>query len=337
MRNIFERKLDSRSAVFAEAEALLDDGLDLDFVLGLFPDEGEGLGDELSVTAGVAATCVAETPSYYFEASLKSRFIEAGMSRPAVPAPAAPPVRQYPGRTALATFSVAVASVAMGVLALGFVTAGNAVPGDWNYSFKMANERLQYSLSHGSGRVDVQIRQTESRVQEIRVLASHGDASPDQIQTLTHEVQALGDLAKTQPLDDVQKARILGLADTTHVVLNDARQRQPALDPSVNAATNAVDDVVTVLAAPASPTPAATATASPTAAAASPSPKPSATASPSASATATPPTATPSPTDTATPSPTPSPTATTSPSATPKPSTTPAPGGTASPPPETTP
>jgi TolA-binding protein len=338
MRNIFERKPDSRSAVFAEAEALLDDGLDLDFVLGLFPDEAEWLGDELSVASGVAATCVAETPSYYFEASLKSRFIEAGMSRPAVPAPAAPPVRQYPGRTALATFSVAVASVAMGVLALGFVTAGNAVPGDWNYSFKMANERLQYSLSHGSGRVDVQIRQTESRVQEIRVLASHGDASPDQIQTLTHEVQALGDLAKTQPLDDVQKARILGLADTTHVVLNDARQRQPALDPSVNAATNAVDDVVTVLAAPASPTPAATATAtaSPTTAA-SPTPKPSATASPAASATATPPPATPSPTATATPSSTPSPTPTTPPSATPRPGTTPAPSETASPPPETTP
>ena len=335
MRNIFVRTVDTRSALFAEAQALLDDGLDLDFVLGLFPDDAEWLTDELTVAAGVAEACAAETPSYYFEASLKSRFIAAGLSRPTVPAPTAPPVRQYPGRTALASFSVAAASIAMGVLALGFVTAGNAVPGDWNYSFKMANERLQYSLSHGNGRVDVQIRQAEARVQEIRVKASEGRASPDQIESLTHEVQALGDLAKTQPLDDVQKARILGLADTTHVVLNDALQRQPALDPSVNAATNAVNDVVTVLAAP---TPTATPTASPTAAA-STTPKPSVTPSPGPASTATPPTATP----TSTPQPSPSPSATSAPSETPTPSVTPSASATphasqtAGPPPTATP
>ncbi|MGH2632029.1 MAG: hypothetical protein ACRDG3_01345 [Tepidiformaceae bacterium] len=312
MRNIFERKLDTRSALFAEAQALLDDGLDLDFVLGLFPDDAEWLADELTVASAISEACAAETPSYYFEASLKSRFVAAGMSRPVVPAPTPAPVRQYPGRTAFASFAVAAASIAMGVVALGFVTAGNAVPGDWNYSFKMANERLQYSLSSGNGRVDVQISHTEARVQEIRILASKGDASAGDIQTLTHEVQALGDLARTQPLDDVQRARILGLADTTHVVLNDARERQPALDPSVNAATNAVNDVVTVLAAP---TPTATATASPTTVASS-TPKPSETASPVPSGTPTPPTAT------STPPPSPSPSATAAPSETPSPTVT---------------
>lgn len=324
MRNILERKADSRAELFAEAQALLDDGLDLDFVLGLFPDDAQWLAGELGTAAGLRETSAAETPSYYFEASLKARFVAAGVARPAVPSPVAAPVRQYPGRTAFASFAVAAAAIAMGIVTLGFVTANNAVPGDWNYSFKMANERLQYSLSHGNGRVDVQISQTEARVQEIRVLASEGHASADQIETLTHQVEALGDLAKTQPLDDVQRARILGLADTTHVVLNDARQRQPALDPSVNAATNAVNDVVTVLATPAA-TPTATATASPSA---SPSPTVTGTGTPPASAT----TATASPTE---PSKTPEPSGTALPATTPEPGATPHGTGTAATPPAT--
>ncbi len=332
MRNIFERRADAHAVLFAEAQAFIDDGLDLDFVLELFPEDADWLGDELGLAAGVADAYATEAPSYYFEASLKSRFLAAAAARAEAPAPA--PVRQSPYRTAIATFSIAAAALVMGALALGFVTSGGAVPGDWNYSFKRANEHLQYALSHGNGRVDVQIRQTEARVQEIRVLSSRGDASPADIQSLAQQVAALGNLAKTQPLDNVTRARILGVADTTSVVLKDARDRQPALDPSVNAASTAVNNVVTVLATPSSTpatTPAATAapSATPTA-----NPSPSASASPTASpsTTPTPPSATASPTPTAPASKTPSPTASPSSTAVPSPTTpSPAPTGTTAP------
>lgn len=329
MRNIFERRADDRAVLFAEAQAFIDDGLELDFVLELFPEDADWLGDELGLAAGVADTYATEAPSYYFEASLKTRFLAAAAARAEAPAPA--PVRQSPYRTAIATFSVAAAALIMGVLALGFITSGGAVPGDWNYSFKRANEHLQYALSHGNGRVDVQIRQTEARVQEIRVLSSRGDASPADIQSLAQQVAALGNLAKTQPLDNVTRARILGVADTTSVVLKDARERQPALDPSVNAASTAVNNVVTVLATP-SGTPAATTVAPSATPTANPSPSPSPSPAASPSATPTPPPATPSPTPTAAVSKTPSPTASPSSTAVPLPTTpSPAPTSTTAP------
>ncbi len=309
LRHLFEHKADQRDIVFAEAQALIDDGLDLDFVLGLFPDDADWLRDELAFTGEVKDAVAFAPPSYYFEGTLKSRFIAAGRAaaQPVAPAPVSPL------RTAFASLGVLAATGIVGAITLGFVTAGEAVPGDWNYTFKIANERLQYALSNGNERVDIQLRQAEARVYEIKTRTRSGDVNASDLASLQREAQAIADLARQQPLDDFQQARVKAIADTSKTVLSDVRAVKPDLDPSVKAASAAVDDAVTTAL---SPIPTAAATASPTA-----SPTATATKTGTAKATASP-SATNSPTSTSTPEPTATSTSTPEPTATVSPSTT---------------
>lgn len=298
IRQLFERKPSPEAQVLAEAQALLDDGLDLDFVLGLFPAEAEWLADMLETSAAIEEAYAGESASYYFEGSLKAKFLAAA-NRPA-PTPIALPVPQYSGaRTAVASMGVVSAAAAVGVLALGFITAGDAVPGDWNYTFKLANERLEYTLSRGDGRVDVQFRQTENRVYELQRLTRRGDVSVSTLESIEREARALAELSKIQPLDEVQKARAKSLAEQGSAVFTEAR-KQPEIDPArVDAAAAAFNDAVaTALGAPVTELPTVTA---------SPSPEPTETSTPSPSSTAE--TATPAPDPSATTTPEPSETA----------------------------
>ncbi|MCZ2111574.1 MAG: hypothetical protein LC118_18775 [Dehalococcoidia bacterium] len=318
LRHLFEHKASQHDTVFAEAQALIDDGLDLDFVLGLFPEDADWLRDELAFTGELTDAIAFAPPSYYFEGTLKSRFIAAGRAAAQPVAPAT----VSPLRTAFASLGVLAATGIVGAITLGFVTAGEAVPGDWNYTFKIANERLQYALSNGNERVDIQLRQAEARVYEIKTRTSRGDVSASDLASLQREAQAIADLARQQPLDDFQQARVKAIADTSKTVFSDVRAVKPALDPSVKAASAAVDDAVTTALSPIA-TPTATATASP---AASPTASSTATKTASPSPDASPAkSATPQPTATATS--TPEPTAT----ASPNPSETPAATPTASP------
>ncbi|MBA4181896.1 MAG: hypothetical protein C0506_15000 [Anaerolinea sp.] len=293
MRNFFDPRPGYDAAVFAEAQALADDGLDREFVLGLFPDDAEWLDGLLAFSGGLKDAISADPPSYYFEASLKSRFLAAG--REAARAPEPQPVFPFARmRTVAASMSVALSAAVVSVITLGFVTAGSAVPGDWNYSFKLANERIEYTLSRGDSRVDVQFRLAEARVQEIRVLSSRGDVSASDLASLEREARALGDLARTQQFDDEQLERLKGIANRSAVVLNETRQKQPGLEPEVAAAAAAVNSVATTaLATPPPATPSATVT---------PTQTPDATTTPPASVTPTPATAgTPATTPQATP------------------------------------
>ena len=287
IRQLFERKPSYEAQVLAEAQSLLDDGLDLDFVLGLFPHDEEWLEGMLQTSAAIEAAYAGDSASYYFEGSLKAKFLAAA-NRPA-PAPIVLPAPQYSGaRTAVASMGVVSAAAGIGVLALGFITAGDAVPGDWNYTFKLANERLEYTLSRGDGRVDVQFRQTENRVYELQRLTRRGDVSVSTLESLEREARALAELSKIQPLDDVQKARAKSLAEQGSAVFTEAR-KQPEIDAArVDAAAAAFSDAVaTALGAPVHELPTATATASP-------EPEPTGTGTPEPSATAEP-TGTPTP------------------------------------------
>lgn len=300
IRQLFERKPSPEAQVLAEAQALLDDGLDLDFVLGLFPAEAEWLAGMLETSAAIEEAYAGESASYYFEGSLKAKFLAAA-NRPA-PTPIALPAPQYSGaRTAVASMGVVSAAAAVGVLALGFVTAGDAVPGDWNYTFKLANERLEYTLSRGDGRVDVQFRQTENRVYELQRLTRRGDVSVSTLESIEREARALAELSKIQPLDEVQKARVKSLAEQGSAVFTEAR-KQPEIDPArVDAAAAAFNDAVaTALGTPLDEPPVATA---------SPSPEPVETGTPTPGATAVTETPSPSPDPSATATPEPSPTA----------------------------
>jgi hypothetical protein len=314
IRQLFERKPSYEAQVLAEAQSLLDDGLDLEFVLGLFPDEADWLEGMLETSGAIEEAYAGESASYYFEASLKSRFLAAASRPAAAPAPLTLPAPAYsPVRALSASMGVVAAAAALGTVALGFVTADDAVPGDWNYTFKLANERLEYTLSRGDGRVDVQLRQAENRVYEMQRLADKGNVSVATLESLQREARALAELSKTQPLDDVQKARAKSLAEQGSAVLTEAR-KQPEIDPArVDAAAAAFNDAVaTALGVPVSELPIAT-----PAATATPEPSATATATGTALPSTTPATTTPEPTPastTATPeatsSATPDPTAT---------------------------
>jgi hypothetical protein len=320
--SLFDRKPGPRAAILAEARSLMDDGLTLDFVIDLFPEDAEWLRPALALTASLTDSYTAEPASFFFEAELKAKFLAAA-DNPRVPAPAAPPATAFPFKTAVTTLTLASAAAAAGVVTLGFVTAGGAVPGDWNYSFKLAGERLQYALSRGDQRVNIQIGQAEARVYEIQQLSQKGDVSTSDISRLQDEVQAIASLAQAKPLDDVQKARLQGVAQTSQVVLNDTKAKQPSLGEPVVAAGEAIHAAV-VMALAATPVPTATATTTTTASATAtltPATTPSVTTTPTPTETTAPTkTATPEPTATATETPPPSATAAPSSSATAPPS-----------------
>lgn len=323
---IIDRKPGFDARIFAEAQALLDEGLERAFVLELYPAESPWLGPLLSTSSAIIGAAEAEEPTWYFEASLKQRFIEAGIRRarhevePARPVPSTGWGRV---RAGFAGVGVAGVAAAVGVLSIGVLTADNASPGDWNYAFKVGSERIDYRLSEGNGRVNVQLYQTDARVQEIIQLSSQGKLSANDLDRLAGEAEALARLAQQRPLDSQQRARLVDIGGAAVAVLQDVRVKQPNLEPAVDTTVKKVVDAVaaglggpvaTITEPPATPSP-------------SPAASPVATGTPAPTetpgtpiATATPETpaapATPAPEETETPSseePTPTPEATAAP------------------------
>lgn len=298
IRKLFERKASHEAELLAEAQALLDDGLELEFVLGLFPDDAAWLEPLLAFTTDYEDVFSREPASYYFEASLKSKFLGAAQApRPVVPVVVTAPSFS-PMRTAIASMSVASAAAAIGILSLGFITAGDSVPGDWNYTFKLANERFEYTLSRGDGRIDAQLRQVENRVTELNKLSERGEVSPSQFERVVREFDALQQLSRSQELDALQKSQLESAHKNAAAVINEAATKQPDVAPRAEAAAAAIDDSVAVaLATPtgvptAEPTPATTATPEsptpdPTATGTPTPPDPTETPTPEASATST--------------------------------------------------
>jgi hypothetical protein len=249
MKRLFDRQPGYDAALFAEAQALIDDGLDAEFVLALYPADAEWLTPLLETTGAIIDATRGEQPSYFFEASLKQRFLVAAREQQTRPAPAPVPLfGSAPSngslRTAFAGTAVAAAAAVVGVVTLGFVTAGQAVPGDWNYTFKLAHERLDYSLSSGGHRVDIQLGQTEARVQEIIQLSRGGTVSTGDLQKLEAEASQLADLARTNGLDDLQKARLRSIGEASVKVLTDVSQKQQDLNPAVESAITSVTEAV---------------------------------------------------------------------------------------------
>jgi len=325
---LFQRTVDPREALYAEAQALVDDGLDPSFVLGLYPGEADWLAPLLHTATELGESYAAGQPSFYFEGSLKARFLAAARERFEVQ-PVSTGARL---RTAFAAGSVMLASGAVAVLTLAFVTANSAVPGDWNYSFKLAHERMQYALSRGDGRVDVQIGQAEERVKELQQRSSHGDVSSSDLEKVQREVLDLAATLQSVPgLDADKKERVKNVVQTGSAIVETVSGK-PGLETAAASTKKALEDtataagVGTVTAVTPTTTTEPTATVGP-AASATASVSPAGT--PSVPASVTPPgTATPPPTATATPVPSPSP----GPGSSPSPTATTAPISEASPP-----
>jgi hypothetical protein len=269
MRFLLDRKPDRESELFAEASALVDDGLDADFVLGLYPDDAEWLAPLLATGAAVSEAAETEQPSYFFEASLKSKFLAA--AREGQQAQAMPRAVGYQPqssvRTAVASAGIMLGASVMGILTLGFVTSDQAVPGDWNYSFKRAQERVEYALARGDNKVDVQIDHTRARVAEISKRGEN--ASAGDVKRLTSELAELEDLALSNDLDPLQRAEIESVYRSVKAVLPTVENQAP---PEVVRNANEVNERVFAAASGGaaslpSPTPTATPTASATASA----------------------------------------------------------------------
>lgn len=240
----FGRTPDPEAEIYSEAQALLDDGLERDFVLSLFPDDAEWLEDLLETSLLIGGGYASEEPSYYFEASLKAKFI-AGEIAPqtAVPEPI-PAARFSPVRTAFASVIVLIAATGFGGLIFGFVTSDDSVPGDWNYAFKLAGERLEYSLSRGDGRVDVQIDHAEARVFEIHQLSDNGNLTKDAIDSFTRELGNLLDLAASNEFGPVQAAKTTSIHDSVIELLTAAAQSDEPIAAPAAQAISALEEVV---------------------------------------------------------------------------------------------
>lgn len=243
MRIPFRTQPGHNAAVLSEAQAMLESGQDRDIVLAVFEQDADWLAPLLDFSEDISDALDTEPPSYYFEASLKSRFLEAANERryrPAIqPAPAASRVK-----TGFASATVLAGTAVAAFATLGFVTADNAVPGDWNYSFKTTQERMEYALARGDNKLDVQINQTQARVYEIQVLTKRGSISPNEIHKLEAEVAQLRSAVEKRPTDDVQKQQLRALQDLSTVVLNAATEKNEAVKPAAASALSAVTEAV---------------------------------------------------------------------------------------------
>lgn len=248
---LFDRAPGIDAATFAEAQALVDDGLDLAFVLELYPDDAGWLAPLLRTGATVSEAARAEQSSYYFEATLKAKFLAAAAAQQAA-IPATEPVFDAPApgpfarvRALAAGAAVLGASAVMAVLTLGLVTADKSVPGDWNYVFKRTNERLEYSLSRGDSRIDVQLKQVDARIVEIQQqLRDSGTVSPSDVERLQREAADLAAVAGKSQLDTTQRARLQEFGEKSVAVLNNVGQKQTDLQPVVEQAISTVNSAV---------------------------------------------------------------------------------------------
>lgn len=315
---LFSRRPSYRDELLAEAQELVDGGLDADIVLDLYPGEAEWLAPLLNTTEYIIDATRDAEPSFYFEASLKAKFVAAGEARAAELArpPILLPTPLPWFRGAAAGSAVVALSGFAGIVTLGFVTAGSAVPGDWNYGFKLAGERVEYVLATGDDRVSVELRHKEERVEEFQQQLVRGNLSEADVQRLNNELRDVLELSQGGSLDPLQAAKVRAIGESSTEILTTARETRPELAP-------AVDDAITVaagiggggevtaldpLADPENPDPGATTTAEVTE---------TATPEPTVTETATvEPTATPTPTETATPTPTPTETSTATPTPT---------------------
>lgn len=176
-------------------------------------------------------------------------FMQAAARR-ARPAPVVPhPAVQKRAWLALAPAGVAALLFAIiAVPVLGSIDSGS-VPGDWNYSFKRATERVRLALTTDPAeRRLLRIEFASRRLREIERLSSHGqlDAHRPEVAALAHDytlnldqvttsVQASGSLPAST------KGEISNLTTQAQAVLPAIAQNAPASDPVKSAVQDAVD------------------------------------------------------------------------------------------------
>ena len=244
--DFFRRTPDPRAEIFAEALALYEEGQEIAAILERYPEEErEWLRPLLATGRIIGGAFEQEEASYYFEGALKAKVLAAaepvigGAPESALPAP--PRFGQL--GAALASMAVLVVAGMLGVITFGFVTAGDSVPGEWNYGFKRATEQAQVRFARGDERINVHIRQAQARIDEIQALAARGDLSQGHISSFTDEIEDIAELAEEEEFDSLQQAKVRSLSATAEVVLSETEEE---LAP---AAAEAIDQAQQVAAA----------------------------------------------------------------------------------------
>ena len=233
----FRRTPDPRAEILAEALALYEDGLELTAILALYPEEDcEWLRPLLSTGQILAQAYEEEAASFYFEGSLKAKVLAAGEPVIGGSAPAPGPRLGQLG-AALASVAVLVVAGALGVISFGFITAGDSVPGEWNYAFKRATEQTQSRFARGDERINVHIRQAQERIDEIQTLVARGDLNQGHISSFTDQLDDLRELAEEETFDPLQQAKVRGLSETAVAVLSDTEEEiAPAAEDAIDRA-----------------------------------------------------------------------------------------------------
>ena len=229
--DFFHRTPDPQAEIFAEALALYEDGLEIAAILERYDEEVQDwLKPLLSTGQIIGGTLQAEEASYYFEGSLKAKVLAA-----ATPVIGAVPEDPLPGPSRFGQFGAAVASVGvlavaamLGVITFGFVTAGESVPGEWNYNFKRATEQAQVRFASGDERINVRIRLAQERIDEIQALSASGNLSEGHIDSFTAELDDIRELAEEESFDALQQAKVRSISETAEVVLADTEEELAA-------------------------------------------------------------------------------------------------------------
>ena len=301
------RAPDARAGLLAEALALYEDGLEIAAILALYPEEDQRWLRPLLATGRIVSDALGdEDASYYFEGSLKAKVLEAadggviGGGRTRRVAGSLPRRRG----AALAGAGALAAAIAVAVAGFGFVTAGDAVPGEWNYAFKRAAEGARARFASGDERINVNISQAQARIDEIQRLAVRGDLNRGHISRFTNELADLRALAEEESFDPLQRAKVRGLSASAVAVLTETDEE---LAPAAEEAIDRAHEVAAAVSGGAGVEPVPTAAPAPEPTAApEPAPEPSATPTPAAEPEPEPsetPDATETPAPTATPEP----------------------------------
>ena len=292
---ILERRPGMQATTSAEAQALVDDGLDVGLVLELFAADAAWLSPLLSASTTIFLAAESSQPSYFFDASLKRKFIGAGI-RQARQGRGSPILEVAPSRgrmrTAMASTALVGAAAAIGVAAFAVIRTDDTGPST------TTPDRGTLSVS----RLDIHLVQSQAHVSQIlEKAATTGYISDVDLTVIESDTKVLTALAHEAPLDATQKDSAKAYVEKAVKVIADAQAR-PELDTQAKSALATVATAaaaaglegVTGIATPAPTatpdvTPTGTATATTTATpSASPTPTAPATTTPSATPTASP-------------------------------------------------
>ncbi len=218
---IIDRAPGYNAAIFAEAQALVDDGLNPTIVLALYGEDAAWLEALLTTGEQLQTAVAAIAPRYEFEANLRRTFLRAAAERPQpktverAPMPAAGRARM-----ALASSAAAVGAIAAGVLALAVLTSDANAP-----------------------EIESSLRNADQQVQEVIDRSSRGDLTARDLEDLTHDIEQVLAAAESGQLDAAQKARLRETVTEALGAVRDAGEKLPELNPAVATTTEKIRDV----------------------------------------------------------------------------------------------